>query len=260
MAAQYILNADDWGRDRATTERTLECHQSGALSSVSAMVFMEDSERAAAVAIEHGIDAGLHLNLTTAFTGQHPLSQNLQPHLERVANYLNGSRVAQTVFHPGLMRSFEYLAKAQRDEYCRLWGREAGRIDGHHHMHLSANVVLQGLLPSGVTIRRNFSFAKGEKGFWNRSYRALLDGWLSRSHPMTDAFYSLPPLEPDRLKRIMGFAQGSIIEIETHPINPDEHRFLTQGGLHSLVGPVRIASRYLVSMTASEVGLASRAS
>ncbi len=41
-----IVNADDWGRDRETTDHTLECVVGGAVSSVSAMVFMEDSTRA----------------------------------------------------------------------------------------------------------------------------------------------------------------------------------------------------------------------
>ena len=67
-AGRLIVNADDWGRDQVTTDRTLDCFVCGALSSVSAMVFMEDSERAAAVALERGIDAGLHLNLSTRFT------------------------------------------------------------------------------------------------------------------------------------------------------------------------------------------------
>src|SRR6266436_2569517 len=65
---RLILNADDWGRDRDTTERTLECILRGAVSSASAMVLMEDSERASVLAREHGIDAGLHLNFTTPFS------------------------------------------------------------------------------------------------------------------------------------------------------------------------------------------------
>src|SRR5579863_9771612 len=55
-----IVNADDWGWDRETTDRTLNCFLEGSLSSVSAMVFMQDSERAARLARQHGIDAGLH--------------------------------------------------------------------------------------------------------------------------------------------------------------------------------------------------------
>jgi predicted glycoside hydrolase/deacetylase ChbG (UPF0249 family) len=62
-----IINADDWGRSRETTDRTLECWERGSISSVSAMVFMEDSVRAAALARERGIDTGLHLNFTTPF-------------------------------------------------------------------------------------------------------------------------------------------------------------------------------------------------
>ena len=40
--ALLIVNADDWGLDRQTTDRTLECCLPGAVSSVSAVVFMED--------------------------------------------------------------------------------------------------------------------------------------------------------------------------------------------------------------------------
>src|SRR5580704_8891452 len=60
-----ILNADDWGRDRETTERIFDCVRRGTVSSVSAMVFMQDSERAAGIAREANVDAGLHMNFTT---------------------------------------------------------------------------------------------------------------------------------------------------------------------------------------------------
>src|SRR5258708_35665539 len=63
-----IVNADDWGQDHESTERTFECLVRGTVSSVSAMVFMEDSVRAAAMACESGIDAGLHLNFTAPFS------------------------------------------------------------------------------------------------------------------------------------------------------------------------------------------------
>src|SRR5438445_7602395 len=62
-----IINADDWGRECETTDRILDCICCGAVSSVSGMVFMEDSERAACIAREKGVDVGLHLNFTTPF-------------------------------------------------------------------------------------------------------------------------------------------------------------------------------------------------
>src|SRR5271157_3811838 len=115
-AGLLIINADDWGGDRETTERTFECILRGAVSSVSAMVFMEDSERAAAIARERGIDAGLHLNFTTPFSA--PASTTgVVEHQRRVSRFLQLGSLAQIVFHPGLKRSFEYLVAAQRDEF-----------------------------------------------------------------------------------------------------------------------------------------------
>ena len=40
-----IINADDWGRDRRTTQSIHDCVVRKTISSASAMVFMEDSER-----------------------------------------------------------------------------------------------------------------------------------------------------------------------------------------------------------------------
>jgi len=162
-----IVNADDWGRNCENTDRTLECIDCGAVSSVSAMVFMKDSMRATEIARERGIDAGLHLNFTTAFSGE-GCPAALKEHHERVSGYLRGHKFAQVVFHPGLTRSFQYLVEAQRDEFSRLFGEEPKRLDGHHHMHLCANVLLGKLLPSGTLVRRNFSLGVEEKGRANR--------------------------------------------------------------------------------------------
>src|SRR5947199_391206 len=79
-------------------------------------------------------------------------------------------RLAPVVFHPGLVRSFEYVVAAQRQEFSRLYRAEPERVDGHHHMHLCANVLLGGLLPRGTLVRRNFSFQRGERSFFNRLY------------------------------------------------------------------------------------------
>ena len=63
-----IINADDWGRSVAETDAALRCYKEGRITSVSAMVFMEDSERAAELAKENELDVGLHLNFTDKFT------------------------------------------------------------------------------------------------------------------------------------------------------------------------------------------------
>jgi hypothetical protein len=233
---RLIVNADDWGRDATTTRCILDCVRLGTVTAVSAMVFMEDSERAAALALEHGVDAGLHLNFTEAFTapgGRHDLVERHR----RVVAYLRRHRLAQLVFNPGLMRSFEYVVAAQLDEYRRLFGAAPARLDGHHHMHLCANVLLQELLPAGARVRRNFSFRSGEKSALNRAYRRFVDGRLARRHRLTDYLFPLPPLEPaDRLQRIFSLARTHVVELETHPVNPDEYGFLTGGALGQWIG------------------------
>ena len=65
-----IINADDFGRSVAETDAALRCYIAGRITSVSAMVFMADSERAAELAKENELDVGLHLNFTERFTGR----------------------------------------------------------------------------------------------------------------------------------------------------------------------------------------------
>lgn len=228
-AGALIINADDWGRDRENTQRALDCVLRGSISSVSAMVFMQDSERAAAIAREQGMDAGLHLNFTTPFSAV-DVSSHLVERQQQVARYLARHRLAGVFFHPGLAASFEYVVQAQIDEFSRLYGAIPRRIDGHHHMHLCANVILAKLLPPGIIVRRNFSFQPGEKSWLNRQYRSMVDRLLTRRHRLTDFFFSLPPLESEsRLERIFFLARNFAVEVETHPVNAAEYRFLAEG-------------------------------
>jgi hypothetical protein len=224
-----IMNADDWGRDARTTNSSVGCVDAGAVSSVSAMVFMEDSERAAAIAMERGIEAGLHLNFTTGFSAPGCPSRLLERQ-QQIGRYLLKHRLAQIVFHSGLIRSFEYVVAAQLNEFRRLYRSDPQRIDGHHHMHLCANVLWQRLLPEGTLVRRNFSFHPGERSRWNLLYRAFVDRKLARRHRLVDYFFSIAPIDPvERLKRIFSLARHSAVEVETHPVDAREFAFLAGG-------------------------------
>jgi len=239
-----IVNADDWGRDKEVTDRTLECLLQGVVSSASAMVFMADSERGADLAHQHGVDAGLHLNLTTSFSGS-GCSSKVKQHQERVTRYLRASRVCPAIYNPLLAGSFEYVVQAQIEEYRRLYGSTPSRVDGHHHMHLCANLQMQRLLPAGTIARRNFSFGPGEKSAVNRFYRRWQDRQLAKRHRMTDYFYSLPPMDPPgRLERVFALAARASVEVETHPVNANEYQFLTGGELMRRAGAIRIARGY----------------
>lgn len=239
-----ILNADDWGQERETTDRTLECFRQGSLSSVSSMVFMKDTERAAGLALEHGISAGLHLNLTARFTLP-GLRTPVIEHQRKVAAFLRGHRYAQVLFHPGLMRSFEYLVAAQRDEFSRLYGAPPARWDGHHHMHLCSNVLFAGLLPEGTVVRRSYSFVSKEKSPVNRLYRDMVNRSLARRHRLTEFFFSLPVVQSSGMAaKIFALARTVAVEMETHPINPDEYRCLMSGDITRLNGGIPVASGF----------------
>jgi predicted glycoside hydrolase/deacetylase ChbG (UPF0249 family) len=239
-----IINADDWGRDRETTNRIFECVSQKRVSSASGMVFMEDSARAAAIALDQSVDIGLHLNFTTPFSAPNTPVQVLE-HQQRVAAYLLRRRMNQAVFHPGLIQSFEYSVTTQLEEYQRLYGIPPSRIDGHHHMHLSMNILLGKLLPAGTRVRRNFSFQSGQKGRVNRMYRQWVDRSLARRHQLTDFFFPLIPLDSsNRLKQIFSLSQNFAVEVETHPIAQNEYAFLTGEEFLRMSSTFPLANRY----------------
>jgi hypothetical protein len=244
LNATIIVNADDWGREVETTDRELECVLHEAVSSVSAMMFMEDSERAALLALQHGIDAGLHLNFTMPFSAPQ-CSSRLLKHQQAISRFLKSHRLAPVLYNPRLAASFEYVVRAQLEEFERLYGAPPARLDGHHHMHLCSNVLFQNLLPEGTTVRRNFSFGPGDKSYMNRLFRRWQDRLLSRRHRTTDFFFCLPPFDPpDRLQKIFELAMHFNIEVETHPINAGEYKFLHSDAFKRCAGQVSIARGY----------------
>jgi predicted glycoside hydrolase/deacetylase ChbG (UPF0249 family) len=245
-SAHVIINADDWGHDAATTDRSLDCILRGAVSSVSAMVFMEDSERAADLARQHGIDAGLHLNLTEPFSARQ-CSSRLMENQEKLSRFLTSHHLAPVMYRPDLAASFEYVAQTQQEEYERLYGAPAHRVDGHLHMHLCTNVVYRNLLPRGVIVRRNFTFGPGEKGIINRSYRRWQDRQLARRYQIADFFFNLVPLDPSRLEKIFALGARFNVEVETHPIKDDEYALLVSGKIVSCFSGVKVARGYKLS-------------
>jgi len=238
-----IVNADDWGRDVKTTATAFDCLMRGAVSSVSAMVFMQDSERAADLSKQHGIDAGLHLNLTTPFSSRQ-CPDRMRSQLEKVAGFLRSHRLAQALFHPGLVASFDYLVRMQLEEFELIYGVQPKRVDGHHHMHLSENVLRQKLIPENIIVRRNFSFARGENGWLNRLYRRRQDRALARRYCIADFFFSLRPMDTARMANILNLGNRFDVEIVTHPFNREEYEFLMGGGLPRCLEGVGIGRGY----------------
>ena len=53
------------------------------------------------------------------------------------------------------------------------------------------------------------------------------------------------PLEPEsRLQWIFSLARKFVVEVETHPIERDEYRFLAEGEIFRVAGDVPVARRF----------------
>jgi predicted glycoside hydrolase/deacetylase ChbG (UPF0249 family) len=221
-----IINADDWGRSVAETDAALRCFKIGRVTSVSAMVFLGDSERAADAAKENGVDAGLHVNFSEGFTAQKHYRM-LSEYQFKLVRFLRRNKYSQLLYNPFLRSAFSYSYEAQSEEFARLFGKPPSHIDGHHHMHLCANLLFSDLIPLGMKMRRNFSFWAGEKSWVNRTYRALADRWLARRYQLPDYFFDLTQcIQEKKLDRVIALAKSSNVELMTHPIVASEAAYL----------------------------------
>jgi predicted glycoside hydrolase/deacetylase ChbG (UPF0249 family) len=237
-----IINADDYGRSRAETDAALTCFLKGRISSVSAMVFMEDSERAADLARRNKISVGLHLNLNSHLSGIIK-SSVVRLHHERLVRFFALGKYAQLFYHPLLGESFKCAYQAQVAEFERLFGEPPTHVDGHQHMHLCLNMRINRVIPAGKKVRRSFSFWPGEKSSMNRLYRRWIDHGLTKRHSVTDSFFSLRQcLETNRLGKVANLARQANVELMTHPKVAVEKNFLLSDYFHQVFEGLRLIS------------------
>ncbi len=221
-----IINADDWGRSKRETDIPLECYRRGRITSITAMIFMADSQRAAEIALDEKIPTGLHLNFIEPFSGD-VFCSGLVERQRAIIGFLKRSRFNQLLYNPLLTRAFEYVFRAQLDEFWRLYGQAPTHFDGHKHMHLCANMLISRPIPRGAKVRRTFFFDPDEKGFVNRSYRTLINFSLARRYRLTDYFFALSQqLSAERFARVCRLASQADVELMTHPAVPAEAAFL----------------------------------
>lgn len=241
-----IINADDWGRSVGETDAALKCYKESRITSVSAMVFMEDSQRAADLAKENGVDVGLHLNLTEEFTAKtYPLL--LGRSQERIGRFLRGAKYSQLLYNPFLRKEISFSYEAQAAEFERLFGKRPSHVDGHHHMHLCGNMLWSSAIPAGTRMRRNFSFWPAEKSWLNRTYRALIDHRLARKYRLPDYFFCLSQsIRENKLGRVEALARSSKVELMTHPVVPIESDFLMGHEFRDMLQRLEIGGYALV--------------
>lgn len=233
-----VINADDWGSETTITNRILDCVECKKVDSVSAMVFMKDSRRAAELAIEKGIDTGLHLNFTLSFTAEVP--GRLLKFQSSIISFLKKHKLAQVLYNPFIKNEFAYVYQKQVEEYSRLYKKEPSRIDGHNHMHLCANVIWGQLIPQNTFVRRNYSFLKNEKNFWNKKYRAVIDSIIRKRYHCTDYFFHIQQFVKSSLikEKIKNLLKNSISEVLVHPNQEIDYNILNSTNFQKILSGV----------------------
>ena len=220
-----FLNADDFGINKKFSDRILTCYTQKRITSASAMTFMIDSERAAILAIEKQLPIGLHVNLDQPFT-KTKLPKKLIYHHQTVSRYLKSCKWNQVIYNPFLNNSFDYVFQSQWDEFFRLYGEPPKKLDGHHHFHLCMNMLCSGNLPKGIRIRRNFTFSQGEKNYFNLLYRYLIYCWLQSRFICNDAFFSINPINNEKINKVLLLSETFDVELMVHPGRDEEYWYL----------------------------------
>jgi predicted dehydrogenase/predicted glycoside hydrolase/deacetylase ChbG (UPF0249 family) len=240
--AMLIINADDWGRSRLETDRTLDCCLKGRVTSVSAMVFMKDSERAAELAKQHGLDVGLHLNLGENFSGN-GMTEKLSRQHASITRFMRLNKYAAILYNPFLIKNFHDDFCAQLEEFVRLYGRPPSHVDGHLHHHLCTNMLIAKLIPPGTKVRRSFTFSVGERSLLNMGYRKMVDRSLARRYVLTDSFFSLKySLKIGNVARIAELARNARVELMAHPEKEPEYDFLMGNEFGKIFSGVKLAT------------------
>ena len=156
------------------------------------------------------------------------------------AGFFAPASTRSLLYNPILRKAFRELFTAQVEEFARLYGREPSRFDGHHHMHLCSNMILDRILPFGAKVRRSFSFSPGERSFVNRYYRRCVDRRLVTRHQTGDFFFILSHhLAISRLQRVVELATTHEVELLTHPHVNVEYEALMSDEFANAISRVR---------------------
>jgi chitin disaccharide deacetylase len=137
------------------------------------MVLMKDSEGTAELAKGNECTRD-YINFSQGFTAKKHSRVPSEYQFKRV-RLLRRNKYLQVLYNPVSAKSISYLHQVQRQDFVRLLGGQPLHFEGHHHMHLCANVLLSNTIPPVRRLRRNFSFWPGKKSMVNRTYRSLVD-------------------------------------------------------------------------------------
>ncbi len=214
-----IVNADDFGWNRGATDLTLECFAAGQITSTTALMYMEDSDRAAGLAVERELAVGLHLNLTDPYTADavpDPVRERQAAACEIFGD--GGLRLRSWTYDPRIQGLVEATIRDQLERFRTLYGGEPTHVDGHNHVHVCPNPVRAKAL-SGFKLRDalwSWPSTRSAMGLARAARREL----TARRHLGTRYFLDIAELhrlDGGGLGERVGLARNSSVEVMAHP-------------------------------------------
>lgn len=217
-----IINADDWGAHAATTDAILRCFAAGAVTSASAMVFMEDSVRAARLAGREALSVGLHLNLTQPFADP-ATSPAVRERQLRLTARFRRTRLMRCLYDPSIRAAVDRCVADQLDGFRALYEEGPTHLDGHQQVHVCPNVLLS-------RAARGVKRARTTHSWFGRSplaaARAVRRAAIGRLFRTPDDLFALSAIHPALggagLERVLALARTRAVEIMVHPARPEE--------------------------------------
>lgn len=234
-----IVNADDFGWNRPTTDATLEAFGAGRITSATALMFMEDSERAAGLALEAGLPVGLHVNLTDPFTAGDVPAAIRDRQMSAIRHYGAPATVFRSrrwSYDPRLAELTAAAIADQLERFRETFGQEPTHFDGHNHVHVCPNVALA--LPGDAKVRTALGIAPG--GGRKAKLLALRQRLTLGERKTTRYFLNITGLHPEFVaggpESLLGLAERSSVEVMAHPGFGHEHSLLMAADWETWIG------------------------
>jgi predicted glycoside hydrolase/deacetylase ChbG (UPF0249 family) len=190
------------------------------------MVYMEDSDRAAAIARERRMHVGLHLNVTQPFTDDRA-PVGVRDRQARLVERFGRTRAWRWLYDPRIQADVERCVCDQLERFESAYGGRPTHVDGHNHAHLSLNVLH--VLRPGTKLRAAHSPPLARTSPLD-PLRWLRQAALRRRFVCTEYFFALRTIHPrlggSGLERALSLAREHSVELMVHPARDDEHRLL----------------------------------
>lgn len=214
-----IVNADDFGWNRGATDLTAECFAARQITSTTALMYMEDSDRAAELALTRDFPVGLHLNLSDPFTAD-AIPEPVRERQAAACRIFGGAglRKRSWTYDPRIRGLVEGAIRDQLERFRALYGREPTHVDGHNHVQVCPNVITARAL-DGQKMRDalwSYPSTRSAMGVARAARRAL----TARGHLTTRYFLDIAELHrdaPAELTARIGLAARTSVEVMCHP-------------------------------------------